>query len=223
MNSLRDLLKALKGLVVMSEALESMASSLARNAVPAMWSSKAYPSLKPLAAWVKDLCLRVEFMQQWVDGGIPKVFWISGFFFPQAFLTGALQNYARKHVIAIDTIAYAFEALAVAPAKRAEDGCCVRGLYLEGARWNMGDMTLEESRPKELHTEMAIIYMKPEQNHKLQQGLYECPTYKTLLRAGTLSTTGHSTNYVMTIELATHKPQAHWIKRGVALFCALDY
>jgi dynein heavy chain, axonemal len=63
------------------------------------------------AAWVKDLVLRVQFMQQWVDGGIPKVFWISGFFFPQAFLTGALQNYARKHVIAIDTISYAFEVI----------------------------------------------------------------------------------------------------------------
>lgn len=74
-----------------------------------------------------------------------------------------------------------------------------------------------------MSSEMAIIYMRPEQNHKLQQGLYECPTYKTLVRAGTLSTTGHSTNYVMTIELATHKPQTHWIKRGVALFCALDY
>ncbi|XP_060806154.1 dynein axonemal heavy chain 1-like [Amyelois transitella] len=222
-NSLRDLLKALKGLVVMSEALESMANSLARNAVPLMWSSKAYPSLKPLAAWVKDLCLRVQFMQQWADGGIPKVFWISGFYFPQAFLTGALQNYARKHVIAIDTVAYAFEALPGVPAKRPDDGCCVRGLYLEGARWNVGDMSLEESRAKELHTEMAIIYMKPEQNHKLQSGLYECPTYKTLVRAGTLSTTGHSTNYVMTIELPTHKPPAHWIKRGVALFCALDY
>ncbi|XP_073954501.1 dynein axonemal heavy chain 1-like isoform X1 [Choristoneura fumiferana] len=222
-NSLRDLLKALKGLVVMSEALESMSGSLSRNTVPVMWSSKAYPSLKPLAAWVKDLCLRVKFMQEWADTGIPKVFWISGFYFPQAFLTGALQNYARKHVIAIDTVGYGFEALAGAPAKKPDDGCCVRGLYLEGARWNMGDMSLEESRPKELYTEMAIIYMKPEVYHKLQSGLYECPTYKTLLRAGTLSTTGHSTNYVMTIELVTHKPQAHWIKRGVALFCALDY
>ncbi|XP_045539469.1 dynein axonemal heavy chain 1 [Papilio machaon] len=222
-NSLKDLLKALKGLVVMSEALESMAGSLTRQVVPTMWSSKAYPSLKPLGAWVKDLCQRVQFMQQWADGGIPKVFWISGFYFPQAFLTGALQNYARKHVIAIDTVSYAFEPLAGPPPKKPEDGCCVRGLYLEGARWNMGDMSLEESRAKELYTEMAIIYMKPEQGHKLQQGLYECPTYKTLLRAGTLSTTGHSTNYVMTIELATHKPQAHWIKRGVALFCALDY
>ncbi|XP_063366022.1 dynein axonemal heavy chain 1-like [Cydia amplana] len=221
--SLNDLLKALKGLVVMSQALENMSNSLAINVVPVMWSSKAYPSLKPLAAWVKDLILRVKFMQEWTDHGIPKVFWISGFYFPQAFLTGALQNYARKHVIAIDTVGYGFEALAGAPAKKYDDGCCVRGLFLEGARWNMGDMSLEESRPKELYTDMAIIYMKPEVGHKLAQGLYCCPTYKTLVRAGTLSTTGHSTNYVMTIELPTHKPQAHWIKRGVALFCALDY
>lgn len=48
--SLQDLLKALKGLVVMSQKLEEMALSMFNQKVPAIWSSKAYPSLKPLGA-----------------------------------------------------------------------------------------------------------------------------------------------------------------------------
>jgi hypothetical protein len=54
-------------------------------------------------------------------------------------------------------------------------------------------------------------------------GIYDCPVYKTLTRAGTLSTTGHSTNFIMFLELATDRPQAHWVNRGVALFTALAF
>ena len=45
--------------VVMSGELEAMADSLFSNSVPALWAKKAYPSLKPLAAWVDDLAARL--------------------------------------------------------------------------------------------------------------------------------------------------------------------
>ncbi|XP_054832932.1 dynein axonemal heavy chain 1 [Eublepharis macularius] len=225
--SLKDLLKALKGLVVMSSQLELMANSLYNNIVPEMWNSKAYPSLKPLASWVSDLLLRIDFLKKWIDKGIPPVFWISGFFFPQAFLTGTLQNFARKSVISIDTISFDFKVMNESVHEitaRPAEGCYIYGLFLEGARWDPLYFQLTESRPKELYTEMAVIWLVPVPNRKPpSKGIYLCPIYKTLTRAGTLSTTGHSTNYVIAVEIPTSKPQRHWIKRGVALICALDF
>jgi len=105
-----------------------------------------------------------------------------------------------------------------------KDGCYIRGLFLEGARWDAQRHALAESRPKELFTEMPIIHVKPETDRiKPKSGIYDCPCYKILTRAGTLSTTGHSTNYVITMELPSREEQTHWIKAGVALFCALNY
>ncbi|KAJ3368393.1 Dynein heavy chain 1, axonemal [Kappamyces sp. JEL0680] len=226
-SSLVEVIKALKGLVVMSEPLEKMCNSIFINQVPQLWASKAYPSLKPLSSWVTDLVQRCDFIQKWVTNGIPNIYWISGFFFPQAFLTGTLQNYARKYVVSIDLLSFEFkvmdtkwEDISTKPA----DGCYIRGLYLEGARWDSGKKSLDESRPKELYTEMNVIWLLPKANRKKpSSGIYDCPVYKTLTRAGTLSTTGHSTNYVLTIELPTDLPQAHWIKRSVALITGLSF
>ena len=52
--------------------------------------------------------------------------------------------------------------------------------------------------------------------------VYECPAYKTSERAGQLLTTGHNTNYIQMIDLASAVEPSLWIRRGVALLCQLD-
>lgn len=74
--------KALKGFVVMSEELENLGNGLFSNQVPDKWNSVGYLSLMPLSSWIKDLLARVKFMSEWIEGGVPKAIWISGFFFP---------------------------------------------------------------------------------------------------------------------------------------------
>ena len=81
-----------------------MCTSLFDQQVPKNWADVGFLSMKPLGSWTNDLTSRIQFLQKWINEGTPSVFWISGFFFPQAFLTGTLQNYARKNVIAVDRI-----------------------------------------------------------------------------------------------------------------------
>jgi len=134
--SLADLKKAIKGLVVMDADLEGLANALVVGQRPAMWMKRSYPSLKPLGGYVADLMRRLQFFADWIKDGMPADFWISGFFFTQAFLTGAQQNYARKNGISIDQIDFHFSLLTSKPGETAapEDGVHVHGFYLEGAR-----------------------------------------------------------------------------------------
>ena len=223
----REFLRALKGEVVMSSDLERMGNSLFINAVPASWEKLAYPSLMPLSSWVDDLVKRCAFIQSWYQDGLPVTFWMGGFFFPQAFLTGTLQNFARKCKEPIDIIKFGFTVLKQKPQdikERVTKGAVVFGLIVEGARWDTDAGCLAESRPKELYTDLPPIYLEPIVNRVQPADVYRCPVYKTLTRAGTLSTTGHSTNFVLGIDLPTGPvPESHWIKRGVACVLGLNF
>jgi dynein heavy chain, axonemal len=222
--SLKNIQKAMKGLVVMSAELEDVNQSILMGTIPKLWSSKSYPSLKPLSSYFSDLLHRLIFLQKWIQEGQPILFWLSGFFFTQSFLTGCLQNYARKHTIPIDLLGLEFIMM---PSKtvsvRPEEGQFCSGLYLEGARWDMKLNTIAESYPKILYDVLPVIWLRPGEKQKFQsENTFDCPVYKTAARRGVLSTTGHSTNYVMSMRIPTTVPEHIWTLRGVAALTSLS-
>ena len=222
--SIADLAKALEGLVVMSGDLEALGNSMYDGKIPALWAGKSYPSLKPLPSYVDDLCKRLKMLQDWLDDGPPNVFWISGFYFTHAFLTGIKQNFARRNKIPIDTLGFDYTCQPIREVtEKHEVGAFVNGMFLEGARWDYDAFQLEDSEPKVLYSEAPMLLVEPVELTKRKSfPHYECPLYRTTERKGTLATTGHSTNFVMDIQLPSDRPQDYWIRGGVALLLELS-
>uniref|UniRef100_A0A8C2B7Q0 Dynein, axonemal, heavy chain 6 n=1 Tax=Cyprinus carpio TaxID=7962 RepID=A0A8C2B7Q0_CYPCA len=225
--SLCTLQKAIAGLVVMSEEMEKIYNSFLNNQVPDHWSNSAYPSLKPLGSWVRDLTLRTAFIEQsWITTGQPKSFWISGLFFPQGFLTGALQNHARKYNLPIDELNFRFNMVPVYRDQTLlptmEDGVLVHGMFMDACRWDDTNMVIEDALLRVMNPMLPVVHFEPQQNYVPEPTLYHAPLYKTSIRAGTLSTTGHSTNFVVTVMLPSNQPSDYWISKASALLCQLN-
>jgi len=94
---------------------------------------------------------------------------------------------------------------------------------MQGARWDDRKKSVDDSAVGIPIVEFPVIWLEPildeDQNNEKN---FSCPLYKTSVRAGELSTTGHSTNFVMYLHLPTEVAQDWWIRRGAALLCMTD-
>jgi dynein heavy chain len=250
--SLDNVIKGVRGLVVMSGELEEVSAAVLEGRVPEAWTRLAYPSLKPLAGWCKDLGDRVAFFRSWLTEGQPHAYWLPAFFFPQGFLTGALQMHARKTLVPIDDLGFDFEVVGGRAGGRTgtrkitgdpaafdplahgctdpvtegpENGIYLYGIFIDSGRWDSEAGVLVDAAPRRMYERLPTVHFDivslAEGANTRGAGTYEAPLYKEALRKGVLSTTGRSSNYVLSIRLRTRENPDHFVRRGTALLLAL--
>ncbi|KAM6127972.1 dynein axonemal heavy chain 8 [Pterocles gutturalis] len=214
-NCLNDLKLAIEGTIVMSENLRDALDNIYDARIPQVWKRVSWDS-STLGFWFTELLERNNQFSTWIFEGRPNVFWMTGFFNPQGFLTAMRQEATRAHKgWALDTVTIHNEVLKqnkeeiTAPPS---EGVYIYGLYLEGAGWDRRNTRLTESTPKILFVQLPVVHMfAVNTTSPTDSKLYVCPLYKKPRRT--------DLNYITVIYLRTVVSPDHWILRGVALLC----
>jgi dynein heavy chain len=94
----------------------------------------------------------------------------------------------------------------------------VRGLYLEGAGWDLERSVLKRQDPKVLVTELPILQVIPIEAAKLKlHGTFRAPVYVTQSRRNAMGV-----GLVFEADLATDEHPSLWVLQGVALSLTTD-
>ncbi|XP_074092949.1 dynein axonemal heavy chain 8 [Macrotis lagotis] len=214
-NSLSDLKLAIEGTIIMSENLRDALDNMYDARIPALWKRISWDS-STLGFWFTELLERNNQFSFWIFEGRPNVFWMTGFFNPQGFLTAMRQEVTRAHkgwaldtvTIHNDVMRQTKEEITVPPV----EGVYIHGLYLDGAAWDRRNGKLTESTPKVLFTQLPVLHIFAiNSTSPKDPKLYVCPIYKKPQRT--------DLTYITMVYLRTIVSADHWILRGVALLC----
>ena len=213
--SIKELQLGFAGELTMSDAMESLMTSLYMDRVPATWSKLAWPSKRSLSSWVRNFLDRLNQLEEWATNPseIPKVTWLSGLVNPTSFLTAICQVTAQRNQWELDKLVTFTDVTKRMNADELDsssrDGAYIIGLSMQGARWDVGNVQIEKSQPKEMFCPMPIMNVKAVTKEKANVGgVYQCPVYMTEMRGPT---------WFFNAQLKTKSNPAKWILAGVAL------
>uniref|UniRef100_A0A8D0Y4U9 AAA+ ATPase domain-containing protein n=1 Tax=Sus scrofa TaxID=9823 RepID=A0A8D0Y4U9_PIG len=213
--SLSDLKLAIEGTIIMSENLRDALDNMYDARIPQIWKRVSWDS-STLGFWFTELLERNAQFSTWIFEGRPNVFWMTGFFNPQGFLTAMRQEVTRAHKgWALDSVTIHNEVLRQTKEEITSppaEGVYIYGLYMDGAAWDRRNGKLTESTPKVLFTQLPVLHIFAiNSTAPKDPKLYVCPIYKKPRRT--------DLTFITVVYLRTVLPPDHWILRGVALLC----
>ncbi|ORZ35435.1 dynein heavy chain and region D6 of dynein motor-domain-containing protein [Catenaria anguillulae PL171] len=217
-STLRDLQRAIKGEIGMSQKLDELANNLFNGTLPAMWKSLAPQTEKGLGSWMTHFDRRFAQFTSWIKNGEPLVMWLSGLHVPESYLTALVQVACRKNGWSLDrSTLYTVVTEHQEPKEiqeRPQLGCFIDGLYLEGARWNPAIGGLDRLIPGSgLVQPLPILRIVPIEAAKLKLiNTFKTPVYTTQQRRNAAGV-----GWVFDADLATKEHPSHWVLQGVCL------
>ncbi|XP_064453637.1 dynein axonemal heavy chain 8 [Mirounga angustirostris] len=214
-SSLSDLKLAIEGTIIMSENLRDALDNMYDARIPQIWKRVSWDS-STLGFWFTELLERNAQFSTWIFEGRPNVFWMTGFFNPQGFLTAMRQEVTRAHKgWALDSVTIHNEVLRQTKEEITSppvEGVYIYGLYMDGAAWDRRNGKLTESTPKVLFTQLPVLHIFAiNPAAPKDPKLYVCPVYKKPRRT--------DLTFITVVYLRTVLSPDHWILRGVALLC----
>ncbi|KXS21993.1 hypothetical protein M427DRAFT_494431 [Gonapodya prolifera JEL478] len=224
-SSLRDLRKALKGEIGMSQQLDELANNVYNGALPQMWKGLAPQTEKGLGSWMRHFEQRYQQYSHWIKNGEPHVMWLSGLHIPESYLTALVQMTCRKNGWPLDrstlyTVVTGFND-ASQVTERPTNGCYVMGLFLEGAGWRTasdGGHLIRSLPGGQLLQELPIMQIIPIEASRLKLvNTFRTPVYTTQQRRDAAGS-----GWVFDADLATVEHQSYWVLQGVALVLNTD-
>jgi len=206
----------------MTADLEELSNGLFNARTFRVWLSLAPQSTKPLGSWVEHFRGRADQYRAWAEQGDPKVYWLSGLHIPESLLSALVQSTSRRKNWALDKSTLYTTVTKITNEKDVKeallDGAYVRGIYLEGARWDMEKGCLLTQLPKQLSVELPIIEVIPVEANRLKiRDSLATPVYVTPLRRNAMGV-----GLVFTANLHTKEHLSIWTLQGVALVLNTD-
>jgi dynein heavy chain len=216
--NLKDLKRALKGEIGMSQQLDELGTSCFNGLLPTLWAALAPQTLKPLGSWVEHFIRRHKQYFDWTQKGDPAVFWLSGLHIPESLNSALVQASCRRRGWALDkstlfTRVTQFGDADIPKMEHLDDGTYVQGMYLEGARWDMEAACLARQIPKQLIQVLPLIELIPVEANKLKlRDELPTPVYITQLRRNAMGV-----GLVFEANLSTKEHSSIWVLQGVAM------
>lgn len=218
--SIKELQLGFAGELTMSDAMENLMTSLYMDRVPATWSKLSWPSKRGFSSWVQNFMDRLNQLEEWSNnpGEIPRVTWLSGLVNPTSFLTAICQVTAQRNQWELDKLVTFTDVTKRMHADEVDsssrDGAYVIGLSMQGARWDVNNVQIEKSQPKEMFCPMPVMNVKAVTKEKANVGgVYQCPVYMTEMRGPT---------WFFNAQLKTKSNPAKWVLAGVALIADIS-